>query len=37
MKRSSQAETRSNDVMRAVAMVSQQIISDGDELYVDYL
>jgi len=37
MKRSAQAETRSNDVMRAIAMVSQQIISDGDELYVDYI
>lgn len=32
-----QNETRTNDVIRAVAMVSLDTIAHGDELYVDYL
>ena len=32
-----QSETRQSNVMRAVAMISQQTIAHGDELYADYI
>jgi hypothetical protein len=37
IKRSNMEETRKDDVMRAVAIVSQQTIAHDDELYVDYI
>ena len=36
-KRKSEGTTRTNEVFRAVAIVANQTISHGDELYVDYL
>lgn len=36
-KRSKTAETRNNDVFRAVAVVAQSTIAHGEELFVDYI